>query len=37
VTSGMDVVHKIEKLERDSRDNPNPGKEAFINSIEIIK
>ena len=37
VTSGMDVVHKIEKLERDSRDNPNPGKEAFINSIEILK
>jgi len=37
VTSGMDVVHKIEKLPRDSRDNPNPGSEAFINSIEIIK
>lgn len=33
VVSGMDVVHKIEKLPRDKADNPNLENQAFIDSI----
>ncbi len=35
VTSGMDIVHKIEKLPRDTRDNPNPGSEAYIKAVKF--
>ena len=37
VTSGMDVVHKIEHLPRDRSDNPNAENQAFINSISFPK
>lgn len=37
VTAGMDVVHKIENLPRDTKDNPNKGSEAFITSIDLKK
>jgi len=37
VTQGMDVVHTIENLPRDSADNPNPENQAFIKSITIHK
>jgi len=37
VTSGMDVVHKIEHLPRDARDNPNPDNQAFITGISFPK
>lgn len=33
VASGMDVVHQIENLPRDSADNPNPENQAIINSV----
>lgn len=33
VVKGMDVVHTIEKLPRDTRDNPNPENQAFITSV----
>jgi cyclophilin family peptidyl-prolyl cis-trans isomerase len=36
VTKGMDVVHAIESLPRDKRDNPLPEKQAIINKV-IIK
>ena len=35
VASGMDVVHKIENLPRDPRDNPNKENQAFINNIKV--
>lgn len=35
VASGMDVVHKIENLPRDPRDNPNKENQAFINNITV--
>jgi cyclophilin family peptidyl-prolyl cis-trans isomerase len=35
VTSGMDVVHKIENLEKDSRDKPLPEVEAVIEEVII--
>ncbi len=37
VTSGMDVVHEIEQLPRDARDNPNPENQAFITGISFPK
>ncbi len=36
VTKGMDIVHKIEKLPRDNRDNPLPDNQAIIEKV-IIK
>ncbi len=36
VTKGMDIVHNIEKLPRDSRDNPLPENQAIIQKV-IIK
>ena len=35
VVNGMDVVHKIENLSRDDKDNPLEGNQAFINRIVI--
>ena len=35
VVNGMDVVHKIENLPRDDKDNPLEGNQAFINRIVI--
>lgn len=37
VTGGMDIVHQIESLPRDARDNPNPENQSFINSISFPK
>lgn len=37
VVKGMDVVNKIVNLERDSRDDPVPGKEAVMKSVRIEK
>lgn len=37
VTAGMDVVHAIEQLPRDSRDNPLAENQAIITDIEIIR
>ncbi len=37
VTAGMDIVHKIENLPRDSRDNPLVGNQAIINAINLSK
>ncbi len=36
VTSGMDIVHEIEQLPRDNRDNPLESKQAVIEDI-IVK
>ncbi len=33
VTKGMDIVHKIENLPRDSKDNPLPSHEAYIEKV----
>ncbi len=35
VVNGMDVVHRIENLPRDKKDNPNPENQAFINGISF--
>lgn len=35
VTKGMDIVHQIEQLPRDSRDNPLPENQALIEKIKI--
>jgi len=37
VKSGMDIVHEIEQLPRDARDNPNPENQAFITGISFPK
>ncbi|MCB5251808.1 MAG: peptidylprolyl isomerase [Candidatus Cloacimonadaceae bacterium] len=37
VKSGMDVVHEIEQLPRDQRDNPNPENQAYITGISFPK
>ncbi|HOY83685.1 MAG TPA: peptidylprolyl isomerase [Candidatus Syntrophosphaera sp.] len=37
VTGGMDVVHKIEKLPRDERDNPKQENQAIIQAINLSK
>ncbi len=37
VTSGMEVVHKIENLPRDRSDNPNVENQAFINAVTFPK
>lgn len=37
VTSGMDIVHKIEQLPRDARDNPKAENQAFITGISLPK
>jgi cyclophilin family peptidyl-prolyl cis-trans isomerase len=37
VTKGMDIVHKIEALPRDEKDNPKVGTQAFIQKITIKK
>ncbi len=37
VTQGMDVVHKIENLPRDSKDNPKPENQAFITGFSFPK
>lgn len=37
VTAGMDVVHTIEKLPRDGRDNPKVENQAFITGISFPK
>lgn len=37
VTSGMDVVHEIEQLPKDARDNPNAENQAFITGISLPK
>lgn len=37
VTKGMDIVHKIEALPRDDKDNPLVGSQAFINKITVKK
>jgi len=35
VTKGMDIVHKIENLPRDKRDNPLPANQAVIKSVTV--
>ncbi|MBW6516447.1 MAG: peptidylprolyl isomerase [Candidatus Cloacimonetes bacterium] len=35
VVNGMDVVHKIENLPRDSRDNPLEDNQAIVNNVTI--
>jgi len=35
VTKGMDIVHKIENLKRDDKDNPLVGNQAIIQKITI--
>ncbi len=35
VTKGMDIVHKIEALPRDDKDNPKADNQAFIEKITI--
>lgn len=35
VTKGMDVVHLIEQLPRDNRDNPLPANQAIIEKVKI--
>lgn len=35
VTQGMDIVHKIEALPRDEKDNPNAENQAVIQSITV--
>lgn len=37
VSSGMDIVHKIENLPRDSKDNPMIDNQAIINAINLSK
>ncbi len=37
VVKGMDVVDKIVNLPRDERDNPEPGHEAVLKSVKIVK
>ena len=37
VVKGLDIVHAIENLPRDNRDNPNPENQAVIKSIDIKK
>ncbi len=37
VVKGMDVVDKIVNLPRDSKDDPNPGNEAVMQSVKIEK
>lgn len=37
VTKGMDIVHKIENLDRDQRDNPLEENQAIIENIIVIK
>lgn len=37
VISGMDVVHQIEQLPRDQRDNPNIDNQAFITGVSFPK
>lgn len=37
VTRGMDIVHTIEMLPRDSADNPNIGNQAFITDVSFPK
>lgn len=37
VIGGMDIVHEIENLPRDARDNPKPENQSFINSVSFPK
>ncbi len=37
VTKGMDIVHKIEALPRDTKDNPNQENQAIIQMITVKK
>ncbi|MCB5234664.1 MAG: peptidylprolyl isomerase [Candidatus Cloacimonetes bacterium] len=37
VIAGMDIVHEIENLPRDARDNPKAENQSFINSISFPK
>ncbi|MDD3563218.1 MAG: peptidylprolyl isomerase, partial [Candidatus Cloacimonetes bacterium] len=37
VISGLTVVHEIEQLPRDQRDNPKPENQAFITGISFPK
>ncbi len=37
VTNGMDIVHKIEKLPRDSADNPLADNQAIVKKVKITK
>ena len=37
VLSGMDIVHKIEGLPRDSKDNPLAENQAIVSKVRIVK